>query len=126
MFAERLTRRARSRSHPTAARPAPRGPGERLASALVALGELKGGISIHREMPWASITFAGTRHHVTMCFNGDGAIEAGERFIAALPDHEFAIPGQIVAEAQIVKVEHELLPDPKLRVRMELLLLDEG
>jgi len=51
---------------------------------------------------------------------------ARERFIAALPEHEFAIPGQLVADASVTEAEHRLLPAPRLVVRCELLLLEEG
>ncbi len=79
----------------------------------------------HSERPWASVTFAGTRHTIVLRFSGD-AITDGESFIAALPEHEFAIAGQLVADAAIVAVEHELLPTPSLQVEAELLLLEDG
>ena len=80
----------------------------------------------HREKAWASITFAGARHTVTLLFASDEAVAAGEHFIAALPDHEFAIPGQLVADAIVTEVDHRLLPAPRLVVTCELLLLEEG
>jgi len=80
----------------------------------------------HSETAWASVTFAGTRHRVELAFEGAEAIEAGECFIALLPDHEFAIPGQLVADATVVEVDHRLAPEPKLMVVAELLLLEEG
>lgn len=100
--------------------------GERLEAALKTLADGHGQIVIHREIPWASITFAGTRHSLSMSFSGVAAVEAGDRLIAALPDHEFAIPGQLVADAQVLSVDHALLPEPVLRVELELLLLTEG
>ena len=105
--------------------PVRRTPAERLEEAVLALAGGLGAVTIHREMPWASITFAGSRHTMSLCFTGSGAVDAGEELLARLPDHEFTIPGQLVADAQIVKVEHELLPEPKLRVEVELLLLEE-
>ncbi len=100
--------------------------GERLEAALKTLADGHGQIVIHREIPWASITFAGTRHTLSMAFSGVAAVEAGDRLIAELPDHEFAIPGQLVADAQVLSVDHALLPEPVLRVELELLLLTEG
>jgi hypothetical protein len=97
--------------------------GERLRDALLALAG-PGKIEAHREKNWASITFAGARHTIDLGFDGAAAVEAGELFIAALPDHEFAIPGQIVAEATVVEVEHRLDP-PSMRVTCELLLLED-
>ena len=51
---------------------------------------------------------------------------SGEEFVAALPDHEFAIPGQLVADATVAAAETTLLPQPRLAVTCELLLLEEG
>ncbi|WP_240782120.1 hypothetical protein [Qipengyuania sediminis] len=109
-------------------RPAPphRTTGDRLREALLMLGDHYGQVLSHREKAWASITFAGSRHTLTLLFAGDEAAAAGERFLAALPDHEFAIPGQIVAEAAVVEAEHRLLPAPRLVVTCELLLVEES
>jgi len=120
-FPDRVVRPAR-RYSPQRLR---RSVSERLAEALFALAGGHGAVLIHRETPWASITFSGSRHHLVLSFAGIEAIEPGERFIAALPDHEFNLPGQLVAEAQLVEVEHVLLPQPTMRVSVELLLLDD-
>ncbi len=110
---------------PSPARKRMRTPGERLLDALAELAQGKGHLIRHNERNWASITFAGTRHRVEMLFEGEGAVEAGECFIAFLPEHEFAIPGQLVADAVVTEVDHSL--DPLfLRVKCELLLLEEG
>ena len=79
----------------------------------------------HVEKSWASITFAGTRHTLEIVFTGD-AIASGERFIADLPDHEFALAGQLVADAVIVSADHTMVPEPRLAVTCELLLLEES
>lgn len=109
-------------------RPAPpaRSTGDRLREALMALGDFRGQVITHSEKAWASITFAGARHTLALLFAGDEAVEAGERFIAALPDHEFAIAGQLVADAAVTEAEHRLFPTPRLVVQCELLLLEEG
>lgn len=99
--------------------------GERLVEALTTLAQNRASIARHTESSWASITFAGTRHRVELVFEGEGAVEAGECFIAFLPEHEFAIPGQLVADASVVEVDHRLVT-PLLRVTCELLLLEEG
>ena len=52
--------------------------------------------------------------------------EAGETFLTLLPEHEFAIPGQLVADASIASVAHSLSPDARLEVEIELLLLEEA
>ncbi|MBY6014506.1 hypothetical protein KUV75_06270 [Qipengyuania gaetbuli] len=86
----------------------------------------RGQVLTHTEKAWASITFAGTRHTLALLFAGDEAVEAGERFVAELPDHEFAIAGQLVADAGVSEVEHRMVPDPRLLVRCELLLLEDA
>ncbi|MFZ1742396.1 MAG: hypothetical protein WAT93_06055, partial [Pontixanthobacter sp.] len=63
---------------------------------------------------------------ILLRFSGNAAVEAGEKFITALPDHEFAISGQLVADAVITSVEHTLLPQPQIQVECELLLLLDG
>ena len=100
--------------------------GQRLAAALFRLARGQGTLLNHRRSPWASITFSGTRHSLCWQFDGAEAVAAGEALIDSLPDHEFAIPGQLVADASVTCVEHALLPAARLTVTAELLLLDEG
>lgn len=99
---------------------------DRVRAALAELHAHHGKVLTHTEKAWASITFAGTRHCLALLFAGEEAVEAGEAFVAELPEHEFAIPGQLVADAGVVEVEHRLTPEPRLVVRCELLLLEEG
>jgi len=82
-------------------------------------------VAIHRETPWASATFAGSRHRMELVFDGDCAIAAAESFIAVLPDHEFAIPGQLVADATIMSVDHQMIPTQRVMVTAEILLLND-
>ncbi|WFL76536.1 hypothetical protein P7228_11075 [Altererythrobacter arenosus] len=103
-----------------------RTPADRLREALLALAEAKACILSHEEKAWASITFSGTRHTLTLDFDGAAAVAAGERFIAALPDHEFAISGQLVADASVSEVDHLLHPQPRMLVTVVLLLLEES
>ena len=112
---------------PPATRPAraARRPWARLLNAVLALGEGQAELLRHGESPWASVTFSGSRHRMALRFTGWAAVEAGERLIDALPDHEFAIPGQLVADAVIAQVSMEALPQPVLEVEVELLLLED-
>lgn len=98
---------------------------QRLREAVMALTEGKAELLRHRETSWASITFSGTRHHLELRFSETEGIEAAERFIEALPEHEFTIPRQIVADAAIRNVKQAMLPQPELLVAVELLLLEE-
>ena len=96
-----------------------------LREALLGLAGGKAAILGHSETPWASVTFAGARHRLELLFEGEDAIEAGELFIAMLPEHEFAIPGQLVADAAVTAVDHRLQPQ-RMQVSCELLLLEEA
>lgn len=107
-------------------RPDQRGPWARLLQALLALAGPGADFRQHTERPWSSVTFSGTRHTVTLEFNGPDAVERGETYAAALPDHEFAIPGYIVADAAITALEHSQPGFPRLVVEAELLLLEDA
>lgn len=102
-----------------------RGPSRRLVASLEALAGGHATILRHSERAWASITFSGTRHTLVLTFAGAEAVAAGEQFIAAVPDHEFAIPGQIVADVTVQGADHVLLPEPCLTVELEMLLLED-
>ena len=108
-----------------AARALRRDPANQLLAALYALGGGHGALLRHEERAWASITFAGSRHTLAFRFLGAAGVEAGERFIAELPEHEFAIPHKLVADATVTAVSHTLLPRPSLEVECEVLMLDE-
>jgi hypothetical protein len=103
-----------------------RRPWLQLLAAVTDLAGPKGELVRHSERAWASITFSGTRHLMVLAFSDSEAIAAGEQFIAALPDHEFTISRQLVADATVVSVEHTALPQPKLVVEIELLLLEDA
>ena len=102
-----------------------RQPRNRLREALLGLAGHHATILSHDEKSWASITFAGARHRIELAFEGAEAVQAGELFIAFLPEHDFVIPGQLVADAAVTAVDHRLEP-PRMEVRCELLLLEEG
>ncbi|NVE94265.1 hypothetical protein [Altererythrobacter lutimaris] len=100
--------------------------GDRVREALLLVAGSEANLLTHEETPWASITFAGTRHELTVEFNGIAACKAGERFIATLPDHEFTIPNMLVADATISEVESSYTPEPRMVVTATLLLLEEA
>jgi hypothetical protein len=105
--------------------PRVRRPWMQLLSSVLGLAGGHGELLRHSERPWASVTFSGTRHTIALAFSGAAAIAAGEAFIEALPEHEFAIPRQIVADAAIVSVVQDVLPLPRMMVEVELLLLED-
>ncbi|AWW75251.1 hypothetical protein CD351_12510 [Erythrobacter sp. KY5] len=99
---------------------------DRVREALLMLAEGRADLLTHEEKAWSSITFAGTRHEVMLDFNGADAVAVGEEFIASLPEHEFTIPGQLVADATISEVDHRFGQDERMVVTAVLLLLDES
>lgn len=100
--------------------------GERLLRELREMAGPLAEVTGHSETSWASITFTGARHTVVMRFAGSDAVSDGERFIATLPDHEFRLRSQLVADASVTRVDHEVLPAPLMEVECELLLLDQN
>jgi hypothetical protein len=110
----------------TARAPHVRRPWLQLLSAVMQLAGGKAELLRHSEQPWASVTFSGSRHKIALAFTGSEAAEMGEEFIAALPEHEFEVPRQIVADAAVLAVEHVLVPEVRIVVEIELLLLEEG
>ena len=103
----------------------PRQPSDTLRRALLDLAGNQGTITDHKERSWASITFAGTRHQLELVFEGAEAVETGERFITNLPEHLFDIPGQLVADAAVISVDHQMGDAPSMRISTEVLLLND-
>lgn len=100
--------------------------GDRVREALLMLAEGRADLLTHEEKAWSSITFSGTRHELMLDFNGEEAVAAGEEFIANLPEHEFHIPGQLVADATIGEVDHTFGANERMVVTAVLLLLEES
>jgi hypothetical protein len=100
-----------------------RRPADHLCQALQNLAQGHARFASHQERSWASATFSGTRHRLELLFEGAEAMEAGEHFIAELAEHEFTIPGQLVADAAVMEVDHIMLPAPRLAIAIEMLLL---
>lgn len=103
-----------------------RGNWSRLLDALLTLAGGQAELVSHAERPWASATFSGSRHDVTLSFSGHETFDAAEQFIEALPEHEFSIPGQLVADAGVVEAHMTMLPEAKFTVSVEILLLDDA
>ena len=97
-----------------------------LLATLLELGQGRAELVRHSEHSWASATFAGTKHYVELAFTGADALEAAESLIAALPDHEFDLPGQLVADACLVSIDQAMLPQPRMVLEIEVLLLEDG
>lgn len=100
-----------------------RTPGDRLRDALIELAADNATVLTHEETPWASVTFSGSRHELTLDFDGPEAVLSGELFSAVLPDHEFAIPGQLVADALVSSIDHRVYPHPRMVISVTVLML---
>ena len=101
-------------------------PGERMLRAVTALAGPSAELMSHTERPWASVTFAGTRHTIVLRYEGWEACDEAEKLIAVLPEHEFEIPRTLVADATVSRLEQVLLPEPMMTVELMLLLLDDS
>jgi hypothetical protein len=99
--------------------------GERLLREIRGIAGPLAEVVSHCEAPWASITFTGARHTIVLRFAGSDAVSDGERLITTLPEHEFRLRSQLVADASVTRVDHEVLPAPLMEVECELLLLDQ-
>ncbi|WP_299193397.1 hypothetical protein [uncultured Erythrobacter sp.] len=99
---------------------------DRLREAVLMLAEGRANLLTHEETPWSSITFSGTRHEIMLEFQGAEEVEVGEEFIEQLPEHEFRIPGQLVADANVREVDHRFGADERMVVTAVLLLLEES
>lgn len=52
----------------------------------------------YRATDWHSLTFAGERHELTVRIPGEDRIAIVRRLIGGLGEHEFNLPGHIVAD----------------------------
>lgn len=77
--------------------------GSLLAGQIGAMTGDRASVTLKRERPWASITFAGTRHSLVVDWPGATGPGDMENLAKALPDHEFAIPGHFVADILVLE-----------------------
>jgi hypothetical protein len=115
--------KAKNGPHPMRAR---KTTADRLREALFKLSGQCAKCVKHEESAWSSITFSGTRHEVTLVFEGAAQVANGEEFMELLPEHEFSLPGQLVADATIREVDHRFGMHERLEVTAVLLLLEES
>ena len=54
-----------------------------------------------RSVDWHSLTFDGERHEISMRFTGPGAEREADRMLDGLEEHEFTLPGAIVADISV-------------------------
>ncbi len=116
---EETTRKALQRARPG------RGPWLQTVSQVLQLAGPRAEFLHHRERAWSSATFAGARHTIALKFTGAEAICAGEDFIEALPEHEFVIPGHLVADATLRGIDHLNGDEAQMTLEVEILLLED-
>ena len=77
---------------------------------------------------WASITFSGARHEITLRLDGDQADAAATAFLSNLEAAEFRLRGHILADIALVSEERSVGPggSPRVRMRLEALTVEDG
>ena len=77
------------------------------------------------EREWESATFSGTRHCLDLAIGLPQADAPPPRFLTALPDHEFDLPGEIVADCCVMLGQRETgaSGQTRLHCRVELLTI---
>lgn len=75
-----------------------------------------------RSRSWASVTFSGARHELTLRLEGAGAEAVADRFLAGLDCAEFALGGHIMADIALVWQERR---PGQVRVGLEALTVED-
>ncbi len=77
---------------------------------------------------WASVTFTGARHQITLRLDGTGADAAATAFLANLEAAEFRLRGHILADIALLSEERcvGLEGAPRVRIRLEALTVEDG
>ena len=92
---------------------------------LLAMANGLGAVERHQQTAWSSVTFTGTRHESDLKFECREACRAAEGLIEDLPEHEFAVQGQLVADASVREVDHRFQGDDETIFLSCVLLLRE-
>ncbi|WP_108811176.1 hypothetical protein [Sphingorhabdus sp. Alg231-15] len=97
-----------------------RDPGSRIVEQLQKLFGADYEVTMVRERPWASITFSGTRHILVVKLAVLGEMPGIGSACNQLPDYEFNLPGQFVAD---ILVHSESTSDQQITI--ELLTIND-
>jgi hypothetical protein len=78
-----------------------------------------------QETPWASATFNGARHRLSLIVSGKHVAKALARFQQGLPNAEFELKGHILADIIVVgrKTDWNVSP-PAVRIDLEALTVE--
>ena len=80
-------------------------PREGLTESILALAGEDAVFIAVSSRPWASATFSGRKFRMTLRLEGSDSAGRAALLARMLPRHDFAIPGQIVADLQIDEQE---------------------
>ena len=73
--------------------------------------------------PWASITFSGERHRLSLSLPGPGAQAAVDTFLDGLEDRDFALRGHILADIEAAGIQRDT--DGQIRLTLEALTVED-
>ena len=77
-----------------------------------------------RSVDWNSLTFSGERHVIDLRIPGPDADLVSDSLLCGLEEHDFAIPGQTVADIS-VPAGPRRNPDGSITVKIEALTIAE-
>ena len=99
--------------------------GQRLAQALFECAGPQARLVRHGETQWASATFTGSRHTFVLRFFDMAGIAAAEKLGEAIDHDAITIPGALIAELAVTRLDQRLLPDAMVELEIAALLLDQ-
>lgn len=104
-----------------------RNPHSRLLRILLIAAGPDAAIAKASTEPWASITFQGARHLISLRFFGPDAHQAATAMAGTLPDVPFTIPGHIVADAAVDErvLAHEADGTPSATLDLSILTIED-
>lgn len=99
-------------------------PATALIRALLTLAAGHATLEEHRGTSWASATFSGMRHVMQLRFDGDQGVQTADWLARILPEHEFSISGQIVADIAIADRHRRDEGAPSMTLIIEALTVE--
>ena len=101
--------------------------GSELARAICASFDNFGGqISVEElaSRDWASVTFTGARHTLSLCLAGAGAVAATDALLSTLSEQDFQLRGHLLADIALASEEkHDT--GAFVRLRLEALTVED-
>ncbi|MDF0542049.1 hypothetical protein PX699_06825 [Sphingobium sp. H39-3-25] len=104
-----------------------RNPHSRLLRILLIAAGPDAAIARASTEPWASITFQGARHLISLRFFGPESHRAANAMADRLPKQDFAIPGHIVADVAVDErlLDHEPDGTPSATLELSILTIED-